>query len=199
MQIQPRAADAPHPFFISCVFAVAFFVGAPLFSDAQDRNNPDGEWRYIGGDAWHTRYSPLVQIDASNFEDLEVDWVWRGDNFGPSVDYLFRSTPIYVDGLLYTVAGQRRTVAAIDPGTGETIWTYREPNTTRYERGMRNNYGKGVAYAEVDGRGVIFTSSPAFFLHAFDAKTGRHLKNWGQTANKYHYKWFLILLQPITL
>ena len=182
MQIQPRAADAPHTFFISCVFAVAFFVGAPLFSDAQDRNNPDGEWRYIGGDAWHTRYSPLVQIDASNFEDLEVDWVWRGDNFGPSVDYLFRSTPIYVDGLLYTVAGQRRTVAAIDPGTGETIWTYREPNTTRYERGMRNNYGKGVAYAEVDGRGVIFTSSPAFFLHAFDAKTGRHLKNWGQAV-----------------
>ena len=78
-------------------------------------------------------------------------WTWRGDNFGPTADPIFRSTPLYVDGLLYTVAGERRTVAAIDPGTGETLWTYREPHTTRWERGMRNNYGKGVAYAEVDG------------------------------------------------
>ena len=94
----------------------------------------------------HTRYSPLDQITAANFETLEVAWTWRGDNFGPSADPLFRATPLYVDGLLYTVAGQRRTVAAIDPGTGETVWTYREPHTTRWERGMRNNYGKGVAY-----------------------------------------------------
>ena len=140
---------------------------------------PKGEWRYIGGDAWHTRYLPLDQIDSSNFDNLQVAWVWRGDNFGPAVDYVFRSTPIYVDGILYTVAGQRRTVAAIDPKTGETLWAYREPNTTRYERGMRNNYGKGVAYGEVNGRGVIYYTSPAFFLHALDAKTGEHLENWG--------------------
>jgi len=149
---------------------------------AQQRAAATGEWRYIGGDAAHTRYSGLDQIDGDNFEDLEVAWVWRGDNFGPRVDYVFRSIPIYVDGLLYTVAGARRTVAAIDPATGETIWTYREPHTTRYERGMRNNYGKGVAYADVDGRGVIFMSSPGFFLHALDAKTGRPLPNWGQAV-----------------
>ena len=125
------------------------------------------------------RYLPLDQIDSSNFDNLEVAWVWRGDNFGPAVDYVFRSTPIYADGILYTVAGQRRTVAAIDPKTGETLWAYREPNTTRYQRGMRNNYGKGVAYGEVNGRGVIYYTSPAFFLHALDAKTGEHIENWG--------------------
>ena len=142
--------------------------------------SPVGEWRYIGGDAAHTRYTALDQINADNFKDLEVAWVWRGDNFGPQVDYIFRSTPIYVDGVLYTVAGKRRSVAAIDPATGETLWTYREPHTTRYDRGMRNNYGKGLAYAEVDGHGVIFMSSPGFFLHALDAKTGRPLANWGK-------------------
>jgi quinoprotein glucose dehydrogenase len=158
---------------------LAGLLASSLAIPAQERNNPSGEWRYIGGDAWHTRYLPVDQIRADNFEKLEVAWVWRGDNFGPTVDYVFRSTPIYVDGVLYTVAGQRRTVAAIDPKTGETLWTYREPNTTRYERGMRNNYGKGVAYGEVDGRGVIYYTSPAFFLHAFDAETGEHLENWG--------------------
>jgi quinoprotein glucose dehydrogenase len=140
---------------------------------------PVGEWRYIGGDVQHTRYSPLDQITAANVASLEVAWTWRGDNFGPTADPIFRSTPLFVDGLLYTVAGARRTVAAIDPETGETIWTYREPHTTRWMRGMRNNYGKGVAFAEVAGRPVIFYTSPAFFLHAIDAKSGEHLDNWG--------------------
>jgi quinoprotein glucose dehydrogenase len=158
----------------SIVFVLAVFLAAAPPVRAQV------EWRYIGGDAGHTRYAPLDQITKENFETLERAWLWRGDNFGPTVDYLFRSNPIYVGGLLYTVAGYRRTVAAIDPATGETIWTYREPSTTRYERGMRNNYGKGVAYAEVNGRGVIFFTSPAFFLHALDARTGRHLPDWGE-------------------
>ncbi len=155
---------------------------APHATDAQRQDAPAGEWRYIGGDVAHTRYSPLDQIDATNFSKLEVAWTWRGDNFGPAVDVLFRSTPLYVDGLLYTVAGERRAVVAIDPGTGETIWTYREPHTTRFARGMRNNYGKGVAFAEVGGRKVIFYTSPAFFLHALDAKSGQHLDDWGTTV-----------------
>jgi quinoprotein glucose dehydrogenase len=44
---------------------------------------------------------------------------------------------------------------------------------------MRQNYGKGVAYAEIDGRDVLFYTSPAFFLHALDAKTGRHIEGFG--------------------
>ena len=139
----------------------------------------NGEWRYLGGDAGHTRSSPLNQINAGNFADLEVEWIWKSDNFGPNLDYFSRSTPIYVDGLLYTVATPRRQVVAIDPGTGETIWVFREPETTRYLRSPRRAYGKGVAYGEVDGRGVIYITTPAFFLWALDAKTGRPLEGWG--------------------
>jgi quinoprotein glucose dehydrogenase len=164
--------------FLALACAAVILAGTPGI-DAQERGASAGEWRHIGGDAFHTRYLPLDQINAGNFEKLQVAWVWRGDNFGPAVDYVMRSTPLFVDGMLYTVAGQRRTVAAIDGATGETLWIYREPHTTRYERGMRNNYGKGVAYANVNGRGVIYYTSPAFFLHALDAKTGEHLENWG--------------------
>jgi len=139
----------------------------------------NGDWRYLGGDAGHTRYSPLDQINAGNFADLEVAWIWRGDNFGPNVDYFFRSRSIYVDGILYTVATPRRQVAAIDPATGETLWTFREPETVRHRRSPRQAYGKGVAYAEVDGRGVIYVITPAYFLWALDAKTGRPLEDWG--------------------
>ena len=139
----------------------------------------NGEWRYLGGDAGHTRSSPLDQINGDNFADLEVAWIWRGDNFGPNLDYFSRSTPIYVDGMLYTVATPRRQVVAIEPATGETLWTFREPETIRHLRSPRQAYGKGVAYAEVNGRGVIYVTSPAFFLWALDAKTGRPLENWG--------------------
>ncbi len=139
-----------------------------------------GEWHYLGGDAGSTRSAPgLTQVDASNFGDLQVAWIWRGDNFGPGIEYTFRSTPVYADGMLYTVVGQRRQVAAIDPATGETLWTFREPETMRYLRSPRTDFGKGVSYAEVDGRGVIFFTSPAFFLWALDAKTGRPLESWG--------------------
>ena len=42
-----------------------------------ERGNKPGEWRYWGADAWSTRYTPLDQIDASNFDSLRVAWVWN--------------------------------------------------------------------------------------------------------------------------
>lgn len=129
----------------------------PFNSYSQLGGVENGQWRYLGGDAGHTRAAPqLDQINSSNFSDLEVAWIWRGDNFSASAEYTFRSTPIFVNGILYTVAGQRRQLVAIDASSGETLWTFREPETMRYLRSPRTDFGKGVAYAEVDGRGVVF-------------------------------------------
>ena len=135
-----------------------------------------GQWEYLGGDAAHTRYSPADQITLENYEDVEEQWVWDGASFGAQSG---RSTPSYINGRLYTVAGPRRYVVALDPANGELLWSYGEPKTNRYEYSMRKDYGKGVAYAEVDGREVIYISSPAFFLTALDAETGQPLENWG--------------------
>ena len=151
------------------IFATQVFAASP--------GTKDGEWHFLGGDSAHTRYSPIDQINADNFADLEEAWVWDGASFNAASG---RSTPSYIDGILYTVAGPRRHVVAIDPATGETIWSYREPNTLRWEYSMRQDYGKGVAYAEIDGRGVIYIISPAFFLTALDAKTGQPLEGFGK-------------------
>ena len=139
----------------------------------------NGEWRYLGGNIGHTRYSPLDQINRENFEDLEIAWIFHSDNFGPNLDYFSRSTPIFVDGVVYTVMTPRRQVVALDPATGEILWTFREPETIRHQRSPRQAYGKGVAYAEINGRGVIYITTPGFFLWALDAKTGIPLENWG--------------------
>ena len=45
---------------------------------------------------------------------------------------------------------------------------------------MGKDYGKGVTYAEIDGRGVIYITSPGFFLTALDAETGRPLAVFGE-------------------
>lgn len=155
--------------------ALAMLILAPTLS-AQGPGVEDGQWTYLGGDAWHTRYTPADQITASNFDQLDIAWEWNAMSFGPSTS---RATPTYVDGKLITVTGDRRHVIALDPGTGELLWSYSEPKTQRYEYSMRKGYGKGIAYGEVEGRAVVFITTPAFFLHAIDAETGQPLENWG--------------------
>jgi quinoprotein glucose dehydrogenase len=134
------------------------------------------EWTHLGGAADHARYSPAANITAENFGELKEAWVWDGVSFQGTSG---RATPSYVDGKLFTVSGPRRHVVAIDPESGETMWSYREPNTYRYEYSMRADYGKGVAFAEIDGKGVVYISTPAFFLIALDADTGAPLPGFG--------------------
>ncbi|MCY3730998.1 MAG: PQQ-binding-like beta-propeller repeat protein, partial [Rhodospirillaceae bacterium] len=93
---------------------------------AQGPGIASGQWSYIGGDAWQTRYTDADQIDASNFGNLQIVWQWDAASFGPSTP---RATPVYVDGRLITVSGERRHVVALDPATGELLWSYSEPKT----------------------------------------------------------------------
>jgi len=159
------------------VAALGLAMSAPALVLAQNTVTQDTvEWTTLGSDWAHTRYTEAAQITAENFEQLEVAWIWDGASFGASSG---RSTPSYIDGVMYTVAGDRRHVIAIDPETGETLWSYREPHTFRHEYSMRKDYGKGVGFGEVDGRGVIYIISPAFFLTALDAKTGAPLEGFG--------------------
>tara|TARA_R100001039_G_scaffold38938_2_gene42623 strand:+ start:8012 stop:10027 length:2016 start_codon:yes stop_codon:yes gene_type:complete len=161
---------------LASALALTLGLTASAALNAQESAQDNVEWVTLGGDHAHTRYTPADQINADNFTELETAWVWDGASFNASSG---RSTPSYVDGKLFTVAGERRHVVAIDPETGETIWSYREPHTFRHEYSMRKDYGKGVAYGEVDGKGVIYIISPAFFLTALDADTGAPLEGFG--------------------
>ncbi len=146
---------------------------------AQRRGTENGDWRYWGGDEGSSRYSPLDQINRDNVSGLEVVWRWKAANFGPEPDFIYRATPIKVRDKLYTVAGQRRAVVAIDPATGETLWMWRMRDNPRWQTSTRKNYGKAVAYAEVDGRGVVYTITPGYYLVALDAETGQPLPHFG--------------------
>ena len=104
------------------IAVIGLSVVTPAVS-AQGTEN--GEWRSYGGDIKYTRYSPLDQIDASNFNDLEIAWRVKASNFGPNPEYNFQSTPLMIDGVIYSTAGSRRAVIAADAGTGELLWMHR--------------------------------------------------------------------------
>jgi quinoprotein glucose dehydrogenase len=96
------------------------------------------EWRYYGGDASSTKYSPLTQINRANVRDLQVAWRWSApDNeivkTNPSArPGAFQDTPLMVNGVLYTTTSLG-IYAALDPTTGRTLWQY-DPETWKSGR-----------------------------------------------------------------
>src|SRR5450432_1345643 len=106
----------------------------------------DGEWRTYGGDLGNTRYSPLDQINGANFNKLEVAWRFKTDNLGPRPEYNYESTPLMVNGTIYTTAGSRRAVVAMDAGTGELLWIHREEEGPRGAAAPRRLSGRGLSY-----------------------------------------------------
>ena len=74
----------------------------------------NGDWPSYTGDTRGSRYSPLDQITAENFNDLEVAWRFKTDNLGSRPEYKLEGTPIVVNGVLYATAGTRRSVIALD-------------------------------------------------------------------------------------
>src|SRR4029450_13996115 len=75
------------------------FVGTTSL-DAQS-GAKNGEWRSYAGDVGSTRYSALDQINASNFNKLEVAWRFKTDNLGPRPQYQLESTALMVGCLVY--------------------------------------------------------------------------------------------------
>ncbi|WP_052574401.1 PQQ-binding-like beta-propeller repeat protein [Gemmatimonas aurantiaca] len=169
---------------------VAATVGAALLvqagtSTAQPgkpiaRGNAYGEWRHWGADQWSTRYSPLEQITAQNFDSLQVAWEWKGGAFGK--DEYYRTTPLYANGRLFTVASTRRVATALDPSTGETLWMYRLDEGIRWQKAPRQFAGRGVSYWTDGTRERVLLVTPGYHLVSLDAKTGKPDAAFGKSG-----------------
>ncbi|PYS39973.1 MAG: quinoprotein glucose dehydrogenase [Acidobacteria bacterium] len=140
----------------------------------------NGEWRTYGGDLGNTHYSPLDQINAGNFNKLEIAWRFKTDNLGPQPEYNLESTPLMANGVVYSRAGTRRAVVALDAATGELLWTHGEREGTRGNNAPRQLSGRGLSYWS-DGREErILYVTPGYRLIALDAKTGTPIRNFGK-------------------
>ena len=127
------------------IFALGLLLIAAQLAHAQSGAPSNGEWPTYGGDLGHTRYAPHDQIDASNFNRLEIAWRFKTDSLGPNREFNFQSTPLMVDGVVYSTAGTRRAVVALDAGTGELLWIHRLDEGQRGQVAPRQLSGRGLA------------------------------------------------------
>ncbi len=139
----------------------------------------NGEWPTYGGDLGHTRYSPLDQITAANFNNLEVAWRFKTDSFGPRPEFQFESTPLMIKGVLYTTAGSRRAIVALDAATGEVLWSHSEVEGARGAAAPRQLSGRGLAYWTDGQQERILYVTPGYRLLALNAKTGAVVPSFG--------------------
>jgi quinoprotein glucose dehydrogenase len=140
----------------------------------------NGEWQSYTGDTRGSRYSPLDQINAQNFNDLEVAWRFKTDNLGTRPEYKLEGTPLMVKGVLYATAGTRRAVIALDAATGELMWVHRYPEGRRGAAAPRQLSGRGLAYW-TDGQGDerILYVTPGYRLISLNATTGQPIPSFG--------------------
>ena len=165
----------------SLVRAAASLLLLPTLASAQYRPK-DTEWPSYAADLAGTRYRPLAQINASNFNDLEIAWRIKTDNFGDRPEYKLEGTPLMVDGVLYATAGSRRAVIALDPATGELLWIHGEHEGKRGGAAPRQLSGRGLAYWSDGKEERILYVTPGFRLICLDAKTGVRVPAFGNNG-----------------
>jgi len=140
----------------------------------------NGEWPSYNADIHGTRYSPLDQINASNFNKLEVAWRFKTDSLGPRPEYKLEGTPLMVKGVLYATGGVRRSVVALDGRTGEVFWVHSLREGQRAVLSPRQLSGRGLSYW-TDGKGddrIVYVTT-GYRLVELNAKTGAMVASFG--------------------
>jgi quinoprotein glucose dehydrogenase len=146
------------------------------------RSQSRSEWRYFGGDKAFTRYSPLDQINRDNVKQLQV--VWRRPAVDDKLKQAFpdlsvgsylRSTPIMIDGVLYT-QDAHGFVSAFDPGSGATIWQQEPFARTKEEVTGQSTRGVDYWKGGSDQRIIVVRGE---YLYALNAKTGKVYPDFG--------------------
>ena len=190
-------------FVVLALASAALLTAAPARAQQGATN---GEWRSYGGDNGGTKYSPLDQIDASNFSSLEIVWraqtpdarldfeaiteeLVRRDRLGESPsgnpDYglslrLFKATPLMADGLVY-VATPLSLGAAYDAGTGENVWVHDPESYLDGPPASRANM-RGAAYWNDGEIERVYWGTTDGYLVSVDARTGEPAAEFGDNG-----------------
>ena len=170
-------------FFLAISGVLTF--GAILITSmahAVESGTKNGEWRTYGGDLASTKYAPLDQINAENFDQLELVWRFHTNSLGPTPETNFQATPLMVGGVVYTTAGSRRSVVALDAVTGEMLWMHREDEGERGAAAPRRLSGRGLSYwSDGDDARIVYVT-PGYRMLALDAETGIPVAEFGDNG-----------------
>ncbi|HEX4506497.1 MAG TPA: PQQ-dependent dehydrogenase, methanol/ethanol family [Alphaproteobacteria bacterium] len=152
-----------------CVLA-ATLLSLGALASPPDRivraNDEPGSWLTTGRTYDESRDSPLSQINDTNAGQLGLAWYYDLDT-----DRGQESTPLMVDGVLYTTSAWSK-VQAFDPISGKLLWQF-DPEVPR-QTGVNSccdSVNRGAAW----WNGRIYVGTIDGRLIALDAKTGKQV------------------------
>ena len=166
-------------FVLSC-------VGFLLCGGAQAQlGSNDGEWTNYASDTGSTKYTSLDQINADNFEELEIVWRWTSIDgeidleavMGDAAEDIsfgrLQATPLMIDGVLYMITALNQAVA-LDSATGELLWSF-DPQAylSGYSISPLGYHHRGVAYWSDNKESRILFATNDGYLFSLDAEEGR--------------------------
>ena len=166
--------------FLTHASAQTTRAGGEMPAQQGQPSTAKGDWPMYFADPSGSRYSPLDQINASNFNKLEMAWHFKTDNLGGRPEYKLEGTPLEVNGTVYTTAGSRRAVVALNAKTGEMKWMYSMDEGARAALAPRQLSGRGVSYW-TDGNGderILYVTT-GYRLVELNAHTGRPIESFG--------------------
>lgn len=136
------------------------------------------QWLSHGRTYDEQRFSPLDQITAQNAGKLGLAWSLDLDNHRG-----LESTPLFVDGVLYTTLSWSRAIA-VDAHTGKTLWSF-DPKVARDKSrdACCDAVNRGVAL----WNGKVFIGTLDGRLIALDAQTGKQVWSQQTTDNSKPY------------
>ena len=145
------------------------------------------EWVAYGRDVQGTRYVPATAITRDNVQRLEVAWTYRtgeaDPRFATTRPASFQATPIVVDGVMYLSTPLGR-VLALDPASGEELWTF-DPGIRRdvpygdfASRGVSTGLDDSAA-SDAACRRTIYVANSQSQLIALDAANGKPCAAFG--------------------
>jgi len=155
-------------------------AGAALAQPYGQPSTAKGDWPWYFADPSGSRFSPQDQINAANFNKLELAWHFKTDAMGAHPEYKLEGTPLEINGTVYTTAGSRRAVVALDAKTGELKWVYSMNEGLRAAISPRQLSGRGVSYwTDGNGDDRILYITTGYRLVELNAHTGRPIESFG--------------------
>jgi alcohol dehydrogenase (cytochrome c) len=142
-------------------------------------------WLTYSGGYSSQRYTSLDQIDPSNVNNLEQQWVLQNQVYGA-----WQSSPIVVDGVMY-VTQRPNDVLALDAKTGRVFWIYRY-TVSPDQRVCCGANNRGVAILG----DTLYMATLDAHLVALDTRTGRPLWNLALGDPKLGYS---MTLSPLII
>lgn len=146
-------------------------------------NGSAGEWRFYGGDAGGSRYSPLDQINKKNVARLQEAWVYDTGDVSDGTVYptrsAFEATPLVIDGVMYVSTPFCRLIA-LDPETGTKLWDF-DP---KIDKTIRRNLfaSRGVSYWRKGKSRRIFLGDLEGRVFSIDAASGKLDAQFGRNG-----------------